>query len=107
MHQIQRDVDSLKADLPENIKWGLLVIVSNSFLCSLDTIAVIRNIVEQDFLNKGHSAMGFVVARSVEGRGLVDNIFRKIYDGICPMDFFDSIDEGKYWVAKYLSDSIP
>lgn len=105
MQQTRQDVRSLKASLPEKAKWGLLVVFSHSLLCSFDSIDVIRNNVQEDARHQGHAAVGFVAARSVEGRGLVDDIFRRIYDGICPMAFFESIDDGKAWVGKYLDDS--
>lgn len=73
MIQTQHDVSALKAELPEEAKWGLLVIVSHSLLCSYDTIDVIKNIVRNDARHRGHTAVGFVVAQTVEGRGLVDN----------------------------------
>jgi hypothetical protein len=105
MLQIQHDVDSLKASLPTNKKWGLLVIVSNSLLCSFDTIEIIKNVVKEDQRHHGHAVIGFVVDPVVEGCGIVDVIFRKIYENICPIEFFETMSEARSWVEIYLRDS--
>jgi hypothetical protein len=92
----------LKAMLTANGKWGLLIIVSNSLLCSLETFDLMRRLVLEDAAQNGYAAVGFVAAYSVEGRGLLEPMFCKLFEGICPVAFFETLDEAKRWIAPYL-----
>jgi hypothetical protein len=102
VEQIHERVVELKATLIANGKWGLLIIISNSLLCPLETIDTIKRTVLEDAEQNGHAAVGLVAARSVEGRGLLEAWYCKLYDGICPVAFFETLDEAKRWIAPYL-----
>lgn len=100
--QIHERVVDLKPTLTANGKWGLLIIVSTSLLCPIETLATIKRTVLEDAAQNGHAAVGLVAARSVEGRGLVEDFYCKLYEGICPVAFFETRDEAKRWIAPYL-----
>jgi hypothetical protein len=102
VEQIHERVVELKATLIANGKWGLLIIISNSLLCPLETIDTIKRTVLEDAEQNGHAAVGLVAARSVEGRGLLEAWYCKLYDGICPVAFLETLDEAKRWIAPYL-----
>jgi hypothetical protein len=99
---IHERVADLKATLTANGKWGLLINVSYSLLCPLETFDTIRRSVLEDAEHNGHAAVAFVAARSVEGRGLLEAWYCKFYEGICPAAFFETLDEAKRWIAPYL-----
>jgi hypothetical protein len=103
VEQIHERLAGLKATLTANGKWGLVFIISNSLLCPLETLDTIRRSVLDDAAHNGHAAVGVVAARSVEGRGLLEAWYCKLYEGICPVAFFETLDEAKCWIAPYLA----
>jgi hypothetical protein len=102
VEQCQERVNALKATLTANSKWGLLITVSNSLLCPPEAFDMIKRVVWEDAAHHGHAAVAIIAVRSVEGRGLLDAMYCKIYEGICPVAFFETLDEAKRWIAPYL-----
>jgi hypothetical protein len=85
-------------------KWGLVVLVSESILCSAEAAAAIREAARRESSIGKRAAVAFVASFSVEGRGLVEPVFYKIYEGIHPVAFFESLNEAKLWISPLLEN---
>jgi hypothetical protein len=84
-------VKQLSADGP-HVGLG---IIRGSMLCPPDAMEELARVIRHG-VTKLHSIGEFIVVdRTVEGRGLVEPAYERIYEGLVPFQFYDTVEEAR------------
>jgi hypothetical protein len=92
-----------KAALPYSLEmqkigtWGAIAIITESMLCPPDAMAELRKNVAYSVRRLGCNSHSIVAQPDVTGRGIIEPVFQRVYEGLCVSDFFDDYDSAKQW----------
>nr|WP_314857681.1 hypothetical protein [uncultured Undibacterium sp.] len=77
--------------------WGGIAVISGSMLATPGAMLLLEQVVDFGVKNLGCIFQVVVAAPEVEGRGLVENAFQRIYEGRCLWNFFDDLETAMVW----------
>lgn len=77
--------------------WGGIAVISGSMLATPAAMRALEQVVDYGVKNLGCIFQVIVAAPDVEGRGLVENAFQRIYEGRCLWAFFDDLENAMVW----------
>lgn len=83
--------------------WGGVAVITNSMLGTPEAMQLLEKVVDYGVKNLGCLFQAVVAAPEVEGRGIVDGAFQRIYEGRCLWRFFDDVESAKIWGNAQLS----
>lgn len=86
--------------------WGLIVNIHRSAICPPDAIDLIKQGVKADVTHNRRISTCYVIQSDVEGRRLMDPIWRSIYVDIMPFEIFTTLDEAMSWTRQQLCQSV-
>jgi hypothetical protein len=85
--------------------WGNISIVSESMLSTPEALEELRKVANYGVQNSGFIAQAYVATPDVLGRGIVEAVFARVYEGLCPCIFFDDYESAKAWLNALIEDN--
>lgn len=90
-------------EMHESGPWVAVAIASQSMLATPDAMTALRKIVRISVAEFNCRAHVVVANREVDGRGVVEGVFEKAYEGLCASGFFDDYQSAKEWAIALLT----
>jgi hypothetical protein len=79
--------------------WAGTFVIHGSAMLSPEGFAGVRTrLIESSGSKRLPTAL--VIGPTVEGYGLVDDLYRQTYEGVCRMELFETIAEARVWLAQ-------
>ncbi|MES2048759.1 MAG: hypothetical protein V4447_10190 [Pseudomonadota bacterium] len=101
-----------KATLPYTLEmqtigvWAAVAIVTESMLCPPDALEALRKSVAYSVHHLGCISHSIVAKPDVAGRGFVEPVFRRVYEGLCASNFFDDYESAKVWSNAQIQNAV-
>ena len=83
--------------------WGGVAIITESMLCPADAMAELRKNVAYSVQRLGCVSHCIVAKPDVAGRGIIEPVFQRIYEGLCASNFFDDYESAREWTYAQIS----
>lgn len=90
-------------EMQQDGPWVAIAIASQSMLATPDAMQILRKIVQISVEQFDCRAHVVVAGPEVDGRGVVESVFEKAYEGLCASGFFDDYDSAKHWAEQLLA----
>lgn len=84
--------------------WGGIAIITESMLGTPDAMLALRKAVSYGVQKLGCISYVVVAAPDVDGRGVVESAFKRVFEGLCVSNFFDDYESAKAWTLKQIAE---
>lgn len=86
--------------------WGAVAIITESMLCPADAMEALRKSVAYSVRRLGCVSHCIVAKPDVAGRGIIEPVFKRVYEGLCASSFFDDYESAKLWTDRQIQSAL-